>query len=172
MSAISLFEEKQIRRAWNAEEEKWYFSIDDVVLALTGSVNVKDYIKKLRKRDPELDSYWGTNCPPVEMIAADGKKRKMKAANTAKAGTDLRAVRANEKLTHDDTRIFKHFISNDVLHAFAGPLRRTVPAIFKKAPRPPHFSSHLFLGITKTPLIASSSRNHSLTISPWSRLIL
>ena len=82
MSAISLFEEKQVRRAWDASEEKWYFSIDDVVLALTDSANVKDYIKKLRKRDPQLDSYWGTNCPPVEMIAADGKKRKIKAANT------------------------------------------------------------------------------------------
>ena len=82
MSAISLFEEKQVRRAWNASEEKWYSSIDDMVLALTDSANVKDYIKKLRKRDPVLDAYWGTNCPPVEMIAADGKKRKIKAANT------------------------------------------------------------------------------------------
>jgi prophage antirepressor-like protein len=82
MSAISLFEEKQVRRAWNSSEEKWYFSVDDVVLALTDTVNVKDYIKKLRKRDLELDSYWGTNCPPVEMIATDGKKRKIKAANT------------------------------------------------------------------------------------------
>lgn len=82
MSAISLFEEKQVRRVWNATEEEWYFSIDDVVLTLTDSANVKDYIKKLRKRDPDLDSYWGTNCPPVEMIAADGKKRKIKAANT------------------------------------------------------------------------------------------
>ncbi len=82
MPAISIFEEKQVRRVWNAAEEKWYFSIDDVVLALTDSSNVKDYIKKLRKRDPELNSYWGTNCPPVEMIAADGKKRKIKAANT------------------------------------------------------------------------------------------
>lgn len=82
MSAISLFEEKQVRRTWNAAEEKWYFSIDDVVQALTGSVNVKDYIKKLRKRDPELDSYWGTNCPPVEMAGATGKHRKIRAANT------------------------------------------------------------------------------------------
>ena len=82
MSAISIFEEKQVRRAWNAGDEKWYFSIDDVVLALTDSANVKDYIKKLRKRDPELDSYWGTNCPPVEMVGADGKKRPIKAANT------------------------------------------------------------------------------------------
>ena len=89
MSAISLFEEKQVRRAWNPREEKWYFSIDDVVLALTDSANVKDYIKKLRKRDPLLDSYWGTNCPPVEMIAADGKKRKIKAAHTESLSKEL-----------------------------------------------------------------------------------
>ena len=82
MSAIALFEDKQVRRVWNPSDEKWYFAIDDVVQALTGSVNVKDYIKKLRKRDPDLDSYWGTNCPPVEMTAADGKLRKIKAANT------------------------------------------------------------------------------------------
>lgn len=82
MSHLSLFEEKQVRRAWNAEENRWYFSIDDVVLALTDSANVKDYIKKLRKRDAALDVYWGTNCPPVEMIAADGKRRKIKAAHT------------------------------------------------------------------------------------------
>ena len=73
MSAISLFEEKQVRRAWNASEEKWDFSIDDVVLVLTDSANVKDYIKKLRKRDSDLYSNRGTNCLPVEMIAADGK---------------------------------------------------------------------------------------------------
>ena len=82
MSAITLFEEKHVRRAWNATEEKWYFAIDDVVEILTGSVNVKDYIKKLRKRDPDLNSYWGTNCPPVEMRAADGKWRKIRAAHT------------------------------------------------------------------------------------------
>ncbi len=82
MSTISLFEEKQVRRAWNDTEQKWYFSIDDVVLSLTDSANVKDYIKKLRKRDPDLNSYWGTNCPPVAMVGADGKKRPIKAANT------------------------------------------------------------------------------------------
>ena len=82
MSALILFETKQVRRAWKPAEQKWYFSIDDVVEILTGSVNVKDYIKKLRKRDPELDSYWGTNCPLVEMLAADGKQRPIKAANT------------------------------------------------------------------------------------------
>ena len=81
MNNIILFESKKVRRIWSESDQKWYFSIDDVVEALTDTVNVKDYIKKLRKRDGELDSYWGTNCPLVEMIAADGKKRKIKSAD-------------------------------------------------------------------------------------------
>jgi len=82
MSAIALFEQKQVRRAWSNTEEKWYFSIDDVVEVLTGTVNVKDYVKKLRKRDAELNAYWGTNCPLVEMPGADGKIRPIRAADT------------------------------------------------------------------------------------------
>lgn len=81
MSTIVLFEENQVRRAWNQTESKWYFSIDDVVSVLTGSTNVKDYIKKLRKRDQALDAYWGTNCPLVAMPGVDGKIRPIRAAN-------------------------------------------------------------------------------------------
>jgi DNA-damage-inducible protein D len=81
MSNIVLFESKNVRRIWSESDEKWYFSIDDVIEVLTDTISVKDYIKKLRKRDDELNSYWGTNCPLVEMIAADGKKRKIRAAD-------------------------------------------------------------------------------------------
>jgi len=81
MNNIKLFESKQIRSAWNEADKKWYFSIADVIEALTGSANVKDYIKKMRKRDSELNSNWGTFCPPVEMIAPDGKRRKTQCAN-------------------------------------------------------------------------------------------
>lgn len=81
MANIKLFESKKIRSVWNEAEQKWYFSVADVVEALTDTVNPKDYIKKMRKRDPLLNSNWGTICPPLEMIAADGKKRKVQAAN-------------------------------------------------------------------------------------------
>ena len=112
MSAISLFEEKQVRRAWNPREEKWYFSIDDVVLALRDSANVKDYIKKLRKRDPVLDSYWGTNCPPVEMIAADVKKRKIKAANIESLFRINQSIPSPTKTTATAFSSAKHFRTN------------------------------------------------------------
>jgi len=81
MSNIKLFEEKRIRSVWNEKDQKWYFNVVDVVEALTDSVNPKDYIKKMRKRDSLLNSNWGTICPPLEMMAADGKKRKIQTAN-------------------------------------------------------------------------------------------
>ncbi|MCI9120215.1 MAG: Bro-N domain-containing protein [Oscillibacter sp.] len=77
---IQLFENQKIRTAWDAEAEEWYFSVADVVQVLTDSSDPKQYIKKMRSRDPELGSKWGTICTPVEMIAADGKKRKIQAA--------------------------------------------------------------------------------------------
>ncbi|OGU18373.1 MAG: phage antirepressor protein [Geobacteraceae bacterium GWC2_53_11] len=80
-TAIKLFESKTIRSVWNDKDQKWYFSVADVVEALTDSVNVKDYIKKMRKRDSELNSNWGTFCPPLELVAPDGKKRKTQCAN-------------------------------------------------------------------------------------------
>ena len=80
MSEIALFEQKEIRRVW--QDEEWYFSVSDVVKALTDSTDPKQYIKKMRARDPELSNNWGTICTPVQMIAADGKQRKVQAANS------------------------------------------------------------------------------------------
>ncbi|MDO5844731.1 MAG: hypothetical protein Q4Q53_06275, partial [Methanocorpusculum sp.] len=80
-TAIKLFEEKKIRSVWNDKKEEWYFSIVDIIGALTNSVNPKDYFKKLRKRDAELDVYVGTNCPPVSMLTETGKHRQTLAGN-------------------------------------------------------------------------------------------
>ena len=82
MSNIKLFQSKQIRSDWNEKEQKWYFSVQDVVEILTDTVDVKDYIKKMKKRDAQLNANWGTICPLVEMTAADGRKRKIQASNT------------------------------------------------------------------------------------------
>ena len=82
MSNIKLFQSKQIRSVWNEEEQQWYFSIVDVVGALTDSVNPTDYLKKMRKRDSELSTYIGTNCPQVNMLTDTGKNRRTLAATT------------------------------------------------------------------------------------------
>lgn len=74
--SLAVFENKKIRRYYDAPTETWYFSVIDVVAALTVSINPTDYLKKLRKRDKELGAYLGTNCPQVEMVTSTGKKRK------------------------------------------------------------------------------------------------
>lgn len=81
-NTIKLFENKKIRSTWNEEEEEWYFSLVDIIEALTDSANPTDYLKKLRKRDLLLGDYIGTNCPQVAMTTETGKQRKTLAANT------------------------------------------------------------------------------------------
>jgi len=81
-SAIKLFENSKIRSVWDNNREEWFFSIVDVVQALTESSDAKQYIKRMRTRDQELNFNWSTICTPVEMQAIDGKKRKIQATNT------------------------------------------------------------------------------------------
>lgn len=72
---IKLFEEKRVRSVWDTETEEWYFSVVDVVEALTDSADPKQYIKKMRLRDSELNSKWGTICTLLRLVAPDGKNR-------------------------------------------------------------------------------------------------
>ena len=76
---LILFQNKGIRRTWFKED--WYYSLVDIVEALTDSSNPTDYLKKMRKRDAELGSYIGTNCPHVEMLTHTNKKRNVLAGN-------------------------------------------------------------------------------------------
>jgi hypothetical protein len=78
---IQLFESIHVRSHWDEAQEKWYFSVVDVVRVLTDSTNPTDYLKKLRKRDAELGSYLGTNCPQVAMPSASGVMRRTLAAD-------------------------------------------------------------------------------------------
>ena len=77
---LAVFEGKQIRKIIHVGE--WWFSVADVVEVLTGSVDTRQYIKRMRQREPELDSYWGTICTPLELLAPDGKRRKTNCSNT------------------------------------------------------------------------------------------
>ena len=81
MSEIKVFQDRKIRSEWNKAEEQWYFSIEDIVSALTDSADPKQYIKRMRYRDQWLHTNWGTICTQVEMTAQDGKRRKIMAAN-------------------------------------------------------------------------------------------
>ena len=78
--SLAVFEDRQVRRAYDEASQTWFFSVVDVVGALTDSVNPTDYLKKMRKRDEALASYIGTNCPHVGMLS-NGKMRQTLAGN-------------------------------------------------------------------------------------------
>lgn len=81
-TAIKLFEEKQIRSLWSDEEEKWYFSIVDVINILTQSPNPRKYWSVLKTRLKKEGSQLTTNCSQLKLKSADGKFYKTDVADT------------------------------------------------------------------------------------------
>ena len=73
--AIKLFDEKQVRVVWDDTEEKYYFSVTDIVQVLTESVDGRKYWNKLKQRLIEEGNETVTNCHQLKLPAADGKKR-------------------------------------------------------------------------------------------------
>ena len=80
--SVKLFEEKSIRTHWDAEAEKWYFSIVDVCAVLSDSVDATAYWRKLKQRLVAEGNETVTNCHGLKMIAADGKMRMTDVADT------------------------------------------------------------------------------------------
>lgn len=81
-ASIKIFNHNKIRSIWNEEDEKWYFSIVDVVGILTESVNPQTYWRKLKQRLKEEGNETVTNCHGLKMQAADGKLRLTDVADT------------------------------------------------------------------------------------------
>lgn len=81
-NSIKLFEDKRVRVLWNAEKEKWYFSIVDVIAILTDSENPQTYWRVMKKRLLEEGNETVTNCNALKMKAADGKMRMTDVADT------------------------------------------------------------------------------------------
>lgn len=73
--SLQLFSDRKVRSVFDDDQEKWYFSIVDVVAVLTESADPKQYIKRIKARDPELNLNWGTICTLLRLTSADGKKR-------------------------------------------------------------------------------------------------
>ena len=80
--ALQLFEDKKVRAVWDTEQEKWYFSIIDVVLVLTESANPNNYWKVLKNRLKKEGSQLVTNCNQLKMQSSDGKYYKTDVADT------------------------------------------------------------------------------------------
>lgn len=80
--ALKVFEDKKVRTSWNDTEEKWYFSVVDVIGILTESVDVQSYWRKFKQRLKEEGNETVTNLHGLKMLAADGKMRLTDVADT------------------------------------------------------------------------------------------
>ena len=78
----NLFEETQIRSIWNSENEDYYFSVVDVISALTGSIDPSHYWRTLKSRMIKEGNETVTNCDTFKLLAKDGKMRKTDVLDT------------------------------------------------------------------------------------------
>ena len=81
-TAIKLFEQKKVRSLWNEDDEKWCFSIVDVIGIVTESANPNNYWKVLKNRKKKEGSELVTNCNQLKMLSTDGKYYKTDVADT------------------------------------------------------------------------------------------
>lgn len=81
-NSIKLFEQKTIRTQWDDEQEKWYFSVIDVVGVLTESINPRKYWSVLKTRLKKEGSELATNCSQLKLLSSDGKYYKTDVADT------------------------------------------------------------------------------------------
>jgi hypothetical protein len=82
MSNVKLFESKQIRSTWSEDDQKWYFSIVDVVAALTESQNPRDYWYRIKQREKISGMELSTICRQFKLEAPDGKLRETDCSHT------------------------------------------------------------------------------------------
>lgn len=81
-TAIKVFDQKQIRSVWSEADEKWYFSIVDIIEVLTESIDPGAYWRKLKQRLLQEGNETVTNCHSLKMLASDGKMRLTDVADT------------------------------------------------------------------------------------------
>lgn len=81
-TSIKLFEEKQVRTIWDADQEKWFVSIIDVIAILTGSPNPRKYWSVIKTRLKAEGSQLATNCSQLKLQSSDGKFYKTDVADT------------------------------------------------------------------------------------------
>ena len=115
---IKLFEQKQIRTHWDAENEEWYFSVVDIVEALTESPNPRKYWSVLKTRLKKEGSEVTTNCSQLKMQAADGKFYKTDCMTTKNI---LRLVQSIPSPKAEPFKMWLAEVGNERLNEIADP---------------------------------------------------
>ncbi len=117
-TSIKLFQDRNIRTIWDEEQEKWYFSIIDVIAVLTDSDNPRKYWSVLKTRLKSEGSQLATNCSQLKMPGADGKMRETDAADAEQI---LRLVQSVPSKKAEPFKLWLAKIGNDRIDEMADP---------------------------------------------------
>lgn len=117
---VSLFQNREIRRRWDAEAECWYFSIVDVVAVLTDSTDPRKYWNKLKERLLAEGNETVTNCHQLKMQAADGKMRLTDVADTE---TLLRLIQSVPSPKAEPMKLWLAKVGYERMQEMADPAR-------------------------------------------------
>ena len=117
-TSIKLFQDKNIRTVWDEEQEKWYFSVIDVIAVLTDSDNPRKYWSVLKTRLKAEGSQLATNCSQLKMPGADGKMRETDAADPEQI---LRLVQSVPSKKAEPFKLWLAKVGNDRIDEMADP---------------------------------------------------
>jgi len=117
-TSIKLFQDKNIRTVWDEEQEKWYFSIIDVIAVLTDSNNPRKYWSVLKTRLKSEGSQLATNCSQLKMPGADGKMRE---TDVVDAEQILRLVQSVPSKKAEPFKLWLAKVGNDRIDEMANP---------------------------------------------------
>ena len=116
--AIKIFEDKKIRAVWDDKKEEWYFSIVDIIAALTESNNPQTYWRVLKKRLLDEGNQTVTNCNGLKMQAADGKMRLTDVADTEQL---LRLIQSIPSLKAEPFKLWMAKVASERLNQIQDP---------------------------------------------------
>jgi hypothetical protein len=117
-TSIKLFQDRNIRTIWDEKQEKWYFSIIDVIAVLTDSDNPRKYWSVLKTRLKSEGSQLATNCSQLKMPGADGKMRQ---TDVADAEQILRLVQSVPSKKAEPFKLWLAKVGNDRIDEMADP---------------------------------------------------
>ena len=121
---IKIFENREVRTVWNADEEEWYFSVVDVVAVLTDSQDPSAYWRKLKQRLKLEGNETVTNCHGLKMQAADGKMRMTDCLDTKGV---LRLVQSIPSPKAEPFKVWLAQVGSERLDEIADPVALHVP---------------------------------------------
>jgi len=117
-TSIKLFQDRNIRTIWDEEQEKWYFSIIDVIAVLTDSDNPRKYWSVLKTRLKSEGNQLATNCSQLKMPGTDGKMRETDAADAEQI---LRLVQSVPSKKAEPFKLWLAKVGNDRIDEMADP---------------------------------------------------